>query len=97
MLLWANKWKGGGVWLKAYVEVYVKDRQYQGNFTDDQTFTTDTVIRVIEQIMWNIIWCFMSYVSIFCSKNERFLVWFKYSNNCTTIQAMSDVYVYENL
>lgn len=45
MLLLAMKWKGGGVWLKACVEVYVKDRQYEANFTDDQIFTTDIVIK----------------------------------------------------
>ena len=81
-----------GFWMEAHIEVYVRDRQYQANlFRWSNIYHRYCNKRVIEQIIWNIILCFMSCVSIFCSKNERFLVWFKYSNKCTTIQVMNNV------
>ena len=93
-----GNWKGGGVWMEAYIAVYVRDRQYQVNlFRWSNIYHRYCNKKVTEQIIWNIVLCFVSCVSNFCIKNERFLVRFKYSNNCTTIQVMSNVYVYENL
>ena len=78
--------------MEAHVEVYVRDRQYQANlFRWSNIYHRYCNKRVIEQIIWSIILCFVSCVSIFGSKNEWFLVWFKCSKKCTTIQVMSNV------